>query len=305
MYNVLLGGCIGDALGMPFEKRIADDPFLLKWDGKSFLSSKYHKLSAGQWTDDSQMMQMVAESLIQYNGFNPDDLSQRYVDWIVSGAARGYGRTTLAAVNLLKNGTHWSESGILDSYGNGTAMRSAPFGVFYRHDLRTLVEAVKVDSAITHRSPEAEAGALAIAIATYAICNEVPDSEIVNLICAYIPNSVVLERLNNINFVVNSELSSRTVFDVYGTSADVRETVPSALYCYLKFSSFQEGVEAAIRAGGDADTTAAIVGALFGARLGLDGISQDYFGVEDFEKLLKLDEQLFNRKADCIFPRKS
>ena len=58
--NVLLGGAIGDALGVPFEKKQAIDPFLIGWDGKSFLGSSHHKLLPYQYSDDTQMSIMVA-----------------------------------------------------------------------------------------------------------------------------------------------------------------------------------------------------------------------------------------------------
>src|SRR5271154_3576901 len=107
MSNVLLGTAIGDALGVPFETKLVNNPELVAWDGKTFLGSQHHKLLPGQYSDDGQMSIMVAESLIKY-GFNPKDLSERYVDWIVSGRARGYGKTTLLAVHNLMKGVHWS-----------------------------------------------------------------------------------------------------------------------------------------------------------------------------------------------------
>lgn len=303
MYNILLGQAVADSLGMPFEKRPADDPSLLAWDGKTFGGSLHHKLAPRQYTDDTQMALMVAESLLENRGLNPEDLSKRYVDWIVSGVARGYGRTTLLAVNRLKDGTHWSESGVVDSYGNGTAMRAAPFGVYYRHDLNTLVDAVKIDSAITHASNEAEAGALAVAIGTYLICNDVPDSELIDTIAHYLPESTVLEKLQSLDSLVKSDITHQEVLKLLGSKADVRETVPAVFYCYLKFDSFQGAVEAAIRCGGDTDTTAAIVGALFGAKLGKAGISEDYYSVENFDKLVDLDTKLYNRSTNLFFPK--
>lgn len=126
MSNVILGTAVADALGMPFEKKLSNDPLLLAWDGKTFLGSEHHKLKPGQWTDDSQFSQAVAQSLIQNKGFNPQDLADRYVDLFTSETIRGYGRTTLLAVTNLLEGKHWSESGVAGSYGNGTAMRAAP-----------------------------------------------------------------------------------------------------------------------------------------------------------------------------------
>jgi len=295
MTNVLLGGAIGDSLGMPFETKPADYPPLLAWDGKTFFGSEHHGLNAGQFTDDTQFSLAVAQSLIERRHFDPDHLSQSYVSLFTSGEIRGYGRTTLIAIERLKSGTHWSESGVEDSYGNGTAMRAAPFGVFFRNDKRSLINIVKIDSAITHRSDEAEAGALAIALACYFIVNG-DESDLLEKIAKELPKSMVLSKLLNLQTMIDSKATPQDILKIIGTKADVRQTAPAALYCYLKFKNYQEAVEAAIRAGGDTDTTAAIVGALYGAKLGSKGISSDYTdGIENKNRLLLLDAQLFAR----------
>src|SRR5579864_2495502 len=108
MSNALLGCAIGDALGIFAESKLPNYEPLVAWDGKSFLGSKHHDLKPGQYSDDTQMSIEVAESLIQH-GFDPEDLSKRYVDWLTSGRARGYGKTTLLAVHNLMEGKHWSE----------------------------------------------------------------------------------------------------------------------------------------------------------------------------------------------------
>lgn len=306
MSSVLLGTAIGDALGVPFEKKLCNDPLLLDWDGIKFLGSEHHKLAPGFYSDDTQMSLMVAESLIAHDGFNPDDLSQRYVEWMTSGRARGWGRTTLAAIQNLMAGKHWSESGIVGSLGNGTAMRAAPFGVYFRDDLELLVKVVKIDSAITHASEDAEAGALAIALAAaYAALRDTDN--LLEKIHPYLPDSKVKNTIYSLDALVNSSMISPSqALKVLGTKANVQETVPAALYCFLKCRAFWGGVETAIRAGGDTDTTAAIVGALFGAQNGTMDMLESWFKVEDFHYLVRLDRLLYNRtKSDSLpfFPR--
>jgi ADP-ribosylglycohydrolase len=303
MSNVLLGGAIGDALGMPFEKKLVNDPLLVDWDGKTFLPCEYHGLKAGQWTDDSQMSLMVAESLIDNSGFNPDDLAARYVDWIVSGRARGYGRTTLMAIQNLESGKHWSESGIAGSEGNGTAMRAAPFGVYFRNDIKSLVQICKIDSSITHASPDAEAGSIAIAVAAYYAVNDDTDN-LLDKIYEHLPDSKVKNTIFSLDSLINSEhITPAQALRVLGTKANVRETVPAALYCFIKFDNYYDAVLAAIKAGGDTDTTGAIVGALFGAKYGMKTIDKSFYKVEDFNRLVELDSQLYNRSAKSFFPR--
>jgi ADP-ribosyl-[dinitrogen reductase] hydrolase len=303
MSNVLVGTAVGDALGVPFESMLVNNKELINWDGKTFTGSVYHQLLPGQYSDDTQMSIMVAESLINNKGFNPDDLAVRYVDWIVSGRARGYGRTTLMAVQNLSAGKHWSESGIAGSYGNGTAMRAAPFGIYFRNDLQSLVAICKIDSAITHASEDAEAGSIAIALAAAHAVND--DTEnLLERISEKLPDSKVKALVYSLGSLINSDkISPQQALRVLGTKANVRETVPAALYCFLKFDNYHEAILAAIKAGGDTDTTAAIVGALFGAKLSMKGIDKSFYSVEDFDKLVELDSQLYNRSNATFFPR--
>jgi len=304
MSNVLLGTCIGDALGVPFESKLANYELLLNWNGKSFLGSEHHKLLPGQYSDDGQMSIMVTESLLENKGFDPDDLSSRYVDWIVSGRARGYGKTTLLAIQNLLNGVHWSESGVPGSYGNGTAMRAAPFGIYFRNDLSLLVDVCKIDSAITHASEEAEAGSIAIAMtAAYAVNNDTEN--LIDKLWQVLPDSKVKSIIYSLSSLVDSPyILPSQALRVLGTKADVRMTVPAAIYLFMKHNNYHDAVDDAIRAGGDTDTTAAIVGALFGAKLGMKGISPELVAaVEDSNKLIELDSQLYNRSNESFFPK--
>jgi ADP-ribosylglycohydrolase len=304
MSNVLLGTAVADALGVPFEKKLSNYQALIDWDGRTYLGSEHHKLLPGQYSDDTQMSLMVAESLIENHGFNPDDLADRYMDWLFSGRARGYGKTTLMAMQNLQAGKHWSQSGIAGSMGNGTAMRAAPFGVYFRNDLYSLVNICKIDSAITHASEDAEAGSIAIALAAaYAVNNETDN--LLEKLWEKLPDSKVKSTIYSLDSLINSEyITPQQALRVLGTKADVRETVPAALYCFLKFDNYHEAVVAAIKAGGDTDTTAAIVGALFGAKLGMKAIDTDIAAkVEDADKLVELDSQLYNRSKQSFFPR--
>lgn len=303
--NVVLGTCIGDALGVPFEGMQPTNKKLLDWNGKDYNyrpATKgyiwYGDYQPGQFSDDGQMTIMVAESLIANKGFDPKDISERYVDWIYSGRARGFGRTTKAAVDNLHNGVHWSKSGIEGSYGNGTAMRAAPFGVFFADDLDAIVDVVKIDSAITHRSVEAEAGALAIALST-ALIHKEQWYKIPRVLLEKLPDSTVKIKINAaMAMAFDSKISPTEALRKIGTSANVKDTVPAAIYCYFKFDTFADGVVAAIRGGRDADTTGAIVGALFGADSNLGELPSPWVKkVESYRYLMELDSRLADNRS--------
>ena len=296
MSNVLLGTAIGDALGVAFETKLPSYQPLIDWDGKTFIGRGLDDLPAGCYSDDTMMSLTVAGSLIDNHGFNPSDLAQRYVELFTSKTIRGYGRTTLAAINNLIAGKHYSECGIAGSYGNGTAMRAAPFGVYFRNDIPALINACKVDSAITHASNEAEAGSLAVALAAAHAVNG-DTSDLLPKLWEALPDSKVKTAIYSLDSLVPTpHITPDQALRLIGTKCDVRQTVPAAIYCYLRFGNFQDAVVASIKAGGDTDTTAAIVGALFGAKHGLVGMDPALIAaVENKDRLIELDSQLYNR----------
>lgn len=60
-----------------------------------------------------------------------------------------------------------------------------------------------------------------------------------------------------------------------GVSGFVNHTVPVVIQAWLRFPrEFENAVQSVIRCGGDADTTAALVGGIVGAAVGREGISE-------------------------------
>ena len=73
----LIGLTIGDAIGttVEFKARGTFEPVTNMVGGGPF------DLKAGQWTDDTSMALCLAESLLISNGFDADDLMQRFCKW--------------------------------------------------------------------------------------------------------------------------------------------------------------------------------------------------------------------------------
>ena len=96
----------------------------------------------------------------------------------------------------------------------------------------------------------------------------------------------------------DSNISAVDALRKIGTSANVKDTVPAALYCYFKFDNFVDGVVAAIRGGRDADTTGAIVGAMFGADSNLGDLPSKWVkNVESYRYLMALDSGLADKRS--------
>jgi ADP-ribosylglycohydrolase len=291
--STLVGQGVADALGMPFETRKPDDPFLVNWDG-TYQASEYHQLRPGQWTDDTMMAKIVMESLYICGGFYPRDIAQRYQHWYLAGPLRGMGTTTKKAMQNLRAGMSWNESGVVGAEGNGTAMRAAPFGAFYQEDPLTAAQFSRMEANITHKSLEAEEGSAAVAVAVSLLWTGAEPQDIVTKTIEYLRESKVKLALSRLAFYQKTnDVSAIEALKLFGTKAHVVQTVPSAFAAFVLTSSYEEAVLTSIRSGGDTDTTAAIAGALAGTYYGFKSIPKKYReGLEDWEHLRRIESKI-------------
>jgi ADP-ribosyl-[dinitrogen reductase] hydrolase len=303
----LVGCAVGDALGNPFEMWHVDKPGLQEWDGQFKAGGTFWIGEAGQYTDDTLMSIALATSLIEKGGFDQEHVGQQYLAWLESGNTRGIGTTTHRALDRLKKGATVFESGVTHNdgkpaSGNGTAMRASPIGLWYRKDPEKLLGVAMADASITHNSFEPKMGSVAVALGTallasgtstpqsvsYEITDILSDSEVkakIQLAQKWLEQGTPLD---TVHFEALAEI---------GVSGYVPETVGAAFYCLGATSNFKDAVVLAVKAGGDTDTTAAIVGALAGTFYGLEGIPEEYKDkVENFDLLQVLTDELVNNE---------
>ena len=312
---VLVGQAVGDALGMPFEQtRDKMHPDLEGWEGE-MRDGTYHDLPAGHWTDDTEMAVALAETLIDANAdwkepvYPADKVARAYYDWS-QGTPHGMGGTTRRAMQNLAAGMSYNESGIRPNHpaevGSGTAMRCAPMGVVFGYAGTDILDPMtEVDARITHDHEEACAASIAVVHCVDAALR--------------IPNISGRKLLETALMAMNANYANTVVFhhteralDHYEKGSDLEATyrallntgqviwlVPTALYCAARYAGdFKGGVIAAIRGGGDTDTRAAIVGAILGARNGLEGIPVTYTNVlHRLDYLMELDRKLLELRG--------
>lgn len=285
MYNIILGSAYGDALGAPFEIFKKTNERLLSWNGEfaDFTDHKFHvNFKKGDTTDDYAMTEVVAKSLIKNKDYNPEDISKDYIDWFFGPNSKGTGKTTQTAITNLKNGISYKESGVLGSWGNGTAMRAAPFGAFFK-DKKKIIEVCTIDAKITHNSEEAVAGSIAIALMVYSILNNV------EFLISDVPGSFIQNKLDLIPELL--KLSMEEGLMHLGTSFDIRHTVPAVIYSFYKDPTIN-GMINLIKAGGDTDTNASILGCLLGANK-LD-FPENQKEITNYSSVISLNEE-FNK----------
>ena len=276
----LLGRAIGDALGLPAEglsRRRQHQIYPHSIDRYHFLLGK------GMISDDTEHTCMVAQSLMVSGGDERQfsrQLGWRLRWWLLALPA-GVGLATLRAIVKLWLGFPSSRSGVF-SAGNGAAMRSAILGVCYGDDAEKLRALVRISTRITHTDPKAEYGALAVAMAAYTSRTEaIVTPQVYRQNLAAVLDADVTEFWRLIDRVIDSandgsvESLAAELGCSGGVSGYVYCTVPIVVRVWFEYPDrYREAIAQIIRLGGDTDTTAAILGAIVGARVGQSGIPQ-------------------------------
>jgi len=289
--GTLLGGAIGDALGRPNEgsrsASFEDDHPRHITDYRTWRG--WTSGPIGTITDDTQMTMCVAACLVANGYLNPEDLARRFVEWLPTG--RGKGEATTRAVTRLQAGVPWDEAGE-DSAGNGAAMRAAPIGLLRWNDPERLRSEAILSALPTHRAPMAVAGAVAMAAATAWLLTRqahdwTPDDFIAAIQRAIAgiettpqperrdPTSLTTlhDRIGEVPGLLDR--SPREALGYLYGGAFVLESLPSALYCFLRSpNDVEQTLLLAANAGYDTDTVAAMAGTLGGALGGVKVLPQ-------------------------------
>lgn len=256
MHGALLGTFVGDALGMPYEGagRGAIPPVLEMVDAR---------LGRGTYTDDTQMMIALAESLLRCDVVDPGDVARAFRSHYEP--ERGYGAGTTRVFALWEQGDSVEEAArrVFEgqgSVGNGAAMRVAPVAVRFVDDEVTLASQASRSARVTHAHPVGIDGAVVQAAAVAAALRDEDP------LAAAIAAARTRELRDPLLDLCDSAAISGPA------TASAAGSVPLAVAAAGAARTFEEAVTRAIRTGGDTDTTGAMAGAIAGARFGASGI---------------------------------
>jgi len=262
----ILGGAIGDAVGLPYEGQLP--PVVVDLNGK-------------QVSDDTQLTLATCEAMIESNCVvDAAIIASRFASWHRRRDVHGMGASTYKALSGLVAGEHWALVGRKGEYaaGNGAAMRIAPLAFCLdplSSDARRTIRDV---SRITHHNEEAYVGALAVTIAIQAACEQrwTGDSSLLRLVVEAIPDSKVRDRILAINAMSTVESVPEAGLR-FGNSGYVVDSVPLALYAAQQISSrsFESIMREVIHSGGDTDTIASISGQIVGTLVGYKALPNE------------------------------
>ncbi len=295
--GALLGTAVGDAVGAPMEG------WSMEKARSAYSDAEGWKMFDGRYTDDTEMMIGVAESLVRNNGFNGADMARTFIQNY--DAKRGYGPGSTGALARIRAGESWETAskqlfGGKGSYGNGAAMRIAPVGLFYYDNPAALRDVAYQSSQITHAHELGKEGA---AVQAFAIALAVRSQKkgMLAELKEFGHNDVYKDKIRMIETLLDIEPTEEEIAAQLGNGMAAFNSVPTAIYSFLRFDSYEDSVIYAVRLGGDTDTIGAMTGAISGAYYGDGAIPRD--GVERLEEGEK-GKRYIKMLADTLYHRK-
>lgn len=229
--NEILGAIVGDIVGSTRKWHN------VKTEGFELLPMGSH------FTDDTVMTLAVAEWLM----IDPTHSKRGLVDCMQRLGRKypnaGYGgmfRKWIAAENPKP----------YNSFGNGSAMRVSPVGL-YANSMEETLELARITASVSHSHPEGIKGAQAIAA------------------CIYLKRTEAFNETDNIkryveqNFGYDLDVDLRAIRKNYTFDATCQGSVPIAIMAYLQEPySAEKAIRLAISMGGDSDTIGAMTASI-------------------------------------------
>ena len=245
----MMGAIIGDVAGSYYEvleiqkKRSYEDRIKIMDINASLFDEK------SSVTDDSILTCAVMDC-IKNNG-DYETYLKEYAKKEIAQGLDMYGRSRFSP-GFVK----WVfEERKGNSFGSGAAMRISPVGFLY-DDLEEVKKEAKKATIPSHNNVEAIKGAECIAVSIYLLRNDFDKEKL---------KEYIEENYYKLNYDLE-DLRHNHRF-----SSKISNTVPEAIFVFLKSDSFEDSIRKAISIGGDADTIAAITGSL----------SEVYYGIEN------------------------
>ncbi len=299
--GALFGLAVGDALGTTNEfKNLAAPAFpeLATGPVNDVIGAGPFRLVAGQVTDDTQMAAALVYPFVTANRLAPSQLAAKYLAW--RGVAFDVGMQINAALDAIRDGTPAGEAGRLVwergkrfPAGNGSLMRTAVIGVL----LAGLPEARRLasfaDSAITHFDPRCQLACAAFnaSIAAAVVERASPTAMLrvagdevraaAAVLLARYPElrteiaAAELALLDDLAAACDDDPALYSdALHLHRSAGFVRVAFRLAYWELLHADDFAAAVIDVANRGGDADTNAAIAGALVGACRGIAEIPE-------------------------------
>jgi ADP-ribosyl-[dinitrogen reductase] hydrolase len=276
--GVLVASAAGDAVGAPYEFGPPLEP------EEKIGMYPHRSFAAGEWTDDtSQALAIARGALVAplHSDEGAQAVTDQFYRWYDEDR-KGIGNQTRlimanlserTAENLLDRSINFAKSEPLAS-GNGSLMRTGPVALSYLADDEHLVTAATRMSELTHAELTCvEACVIWSKAIRHAILFENFDGVYRAI------RELEADRADFwLEIFERAEANEPKVFSRNGWVIEAIQVAWSAMSRNDQSdpSHLRKSIEDCVRAGMDTDTTAAIAGALLGARWGASAVPQEW-----------------------------
>ena len=286
--GTLFGQAVGDALGLGTEfmskKEVAwHYPQGITHYEQIIQDSHRKRWNRGNWTDDTDQMSMILDSLLETNEVNVSDIARRFWNWAFVANGEGMGMTTFKVFTYPEFIQHphkasqaiWEASNC-NNAANGGLMRTSVVGLWDFHNSSHINMNAENICRITHADPRCIGSCVVVS----RLINELVKGreldttlfdDIINIANSYD---------ERIQAFINEALKTNDIavleLDNESSMGYTLKTLAAGIWALTHANSFEEGLTAVILEGGDADTNGAVAGALLGARFGLASIPKHW-----------------------------
>lgn len=283
--GVIYGHAIGDAIGLGTEfmtKEHIKYYYPNGYDNYQQIEPDKHRSSwkKGEWTDDTDQMLCILESIIAKKVVDEIDIAKRIHYWAFNGG-RGIGQTVYKVItdHEFMFNPHkvskkvWVASGN-KAAANGAVMRTSILGVWDYNNQDKVKENSDKVSKITHYDPRCTGS-------SYIICYLISE-----LIKGNTKNKELVKKLleiaqlydtrieEYINLSTNKKIG-KLKLDEQNSIGYTLKAMGAGIWA-LHQKDYKSAMLEIINEGGDADTNGAVAGAVLGAKFGYSKLPQNW-----------------------------
>lgn len=278
--GVIVASAAGDALGAPHEfgGPIPVPTQLTMSGGGTF------GWAPGEWTDDSQMALALLTPLAE-GDTSVDAVEKGFVAWYGAGP-RDVGNQTSAVLRagapLSEAARRYTNAHAQSAAGNGGLMRVGPAGLAFAREPEATAHYAAAVTRLTHADADCVDASVLWAVAIdHAIHLAPPSSQPFDFAAAVRAGLDHLAAPRRGRWAQLIDEASREPISAFGRNGWVVHAFQAALAAIVQTPvpkgnapciHLVRSIEAAVRAGGDTDTVAAIAGSLLGARWGATAV---------------------------------
>lgn len=279
--GTIYGQAIGDALGLGTEGMTDEDmawkyPNGITHYNDIFQDRHRKRWKIGDWTDDTDMMLCIADAVIKDKGVDFISIARNFKEW-ADGEPMGIGENTYKVLSFADyvekpfevSKMVWKMSN-KQSAANGGLMRTSIVGLFPK----AVEECAAKICRLTHYDPRCVGSCV---IVSQLIHSLVYDESPINYYQIVDIGRKYDRRIEEyIDMAINNDNIETLDLQNWDSVGYTLKTLAAGLWAYWHAQSFEDGLLTVVRAGGDADTNAAVACAILGAKFGFDAIPSEY-----------------------------